>query len=70
MKRWLRKNSGIIWCCFLILLFLGAVAFFSNRDMKAEDRCTNQGGITWDAGKHCLLKNGEIISTRGNIWGN
>lgn len=31
---------------------------------QAEDRCREMGGMNWDAGYHCLLKDFTIVSIK------
>jgi hypothetical protein len=52
---------GVVAFC---VLFTGFMVFLAVRDTRAEDRCEAMGGQTWDSGKHCVLGDPRVVSTR------
>lgn len=52
-----------VFAMLAFVFFMGAMVFMGIRDHKAEVRCHNLGGQTWDSGTHCTI-GGRVVNTR------
>lgn len=58
--RWVSWTLGTLMAVTLV----GFLAYLGLRDHQAVQRCEARGGVTWDAGEHCVLGDPEIVNSR------
>ena len=64
MKQELKQNWILyVLVAFVIALIIFALTYMEIRQNQAEDRCHAKGGVTWDSGHHCILRDFTTIDT-------